>query len=295
MMILSLRKNHALKLTPFYNAFDVSADVPEIYMQEFCHSDVDDDDEAGIHDVNDDNDYDDNNDEMMTMLINQDNNEIQGANVKGEEMDEEETNEEDEANELYRDVNINLEGRDTEMTDAPRTIVQTTQVIEDTHSTSLIDVPVTTIVDPPLLSTTTLPPPPTPLITHLEQTPIPTLATALSSSLQDLSDFGSLFGYLHSWLVDAYPCQQIYGSCQIAVQFTSQSLRDEAQAENYVLDGSAQAEEPTQTTKYLGEPTHQEFETGVTEDQPVAENSYFPDLFQKPDKLPSPDYDWNKT
>ncbi|GKD65007.1 hypothetical protein Tco_1307115 [Tanacetum coccineum] len=25
----------ALKLTPFYNAFDVSADVPEIYMQEF--------------------------------------------------------------------------------------------------------------------------------------------------------------------------------------------------------------------------------------------------------------------
>ncbi|GJX05632.1 hypothetical protein Tco_0191548 [Tanacetum coccineum] len=25
----------ALKLTPFYNAFEVSADVPEIYMQEF--------------------------------------------------------------------------------------------------------------------------------------------------------------------------------------------------------------------------------------------------------------------
>ncbi|GKB09578.1 hypothetical protein Tco_0837890 [Tanacetum coccineum] len=36
--------------------------------------------------------------------------EIQGANVEGEEMDEEETNEEDEANELYRDVNVNLEG-----------------------------------------------------------------------------------------------------------------------------------------------------------------------------------------
>ncbi|GKD72625.1 hypothetical protein Tco_1330907 [Tanacetum coccineum] len=44
--------------------------------------------------------------------------EIQGANVDGEEMDEE-----DEANELYKDVNINLEGRDTEMTDAPLTIV----------------------------------------------------------------------------------------------------------------------------------------------------------------------------
>ncbi|GKE76744.1 hypothetical protein Tco_1542864 [Tanacetum coccineum] len=57
----------------------------------------------------------------------------QGANVEGEELDEEETNEEDEANELYRDVNVNLEGRDTEMTDALRTIVQTTQVIEETH------------------------------------------------------------------------------------------------------------------------------------------------------------------
>ncbi|GKD57251.1 hypothetical protein Tco_1290638, partial [Tanacetum coccineum] len=35
--------------------------------------------------------------------------EIQGANVEGEKMDEEEKNEEDEANELYRDVNVNLE------------------------------------------------------------------------------------------------------------------------------------------------------------------------------------------
>ncbi|GKE84212.1 hypothetical protein Tco_1557954, partial [Tanacetum coccineum] len=56
-----------------------------------------------------------------------------GANVEEEELDEEETNEEDEANELYRDVNVNLEGRDTEMTDAPCTIIQTTQVIENTH------------------------------------------------------------------------------------------------------------------------------------------------------------------
>nr|GEU98868.1 putative reverse transcriptase domain-containing protein [Tanacetum cinerariifolium] len=47
--------------------------------------------------------------------------------------DEEETNEEDEANELYSDVNVNLVGRHTEMTDAPRTIIQTTQILEDTH------------------------------------------------------------------------------------------------------------------------------------------------------------------
>ncbi|GKF79811.1 hypothetical protein Tco_0235379, partial [Tanacetum coccineum] len=48
-------------------------------------------------------------------------------------MDKEVTHEEDEANELYRDVNINLEGRDTMMTDAPLPNVQATQETEDTH------------------------------------------------------------------------------------------------------------------------------------------------------------------
>ncbi|GKB74559.1 hypothetical protein Tco_0935971, partial [Tanacetum coccineum] len=56
----------------------------------------------------------------------------QGVNVEEKVLDEEETNEEEEVNELYRDVNVNLEGRDTEMTDALLANVQTTQVIEDT-------------------------------------------------------------------------------------------------------------------------------------------------------------------
>ncbi|GJY89929.1 hypothetical protein Tco_0505125, partial [Tanacetum coccineum] len=55
-------------------------------------------------------------------------------------------------------------------------------------------VPITTIAEPPLLSITTLPLPPNPLITHLQQTPVPTPTTAPSSSLQDLPNFGSLFG-----------------------------------------------------------------------------------------------------
>ncbi|GKA90863.1 hypothetical protein Tco_0812733, partial [Tanacetum coccineum] len=59
--------------------------------------------------------------------------ETQGVNVEEEELDEEQTNEEEEANELYRNVNVNLEGRDTEMTDAPQTNIQSTQVTEDTH------------------------------------------------------------------------------------------------------------------------------------------------------------------
>ncbi|GJX00419.1 hypothetical protein Tco_0184332 [Tanacetum coccineum] len=52
---------------------------------------------------------------------------------EGEELDEEDTNEKEEANELYRDMNVNLEGRDIEMTDAPQTNIQGTQVTEDTH------------------------------------------------------------------------------------------------------------------------------------------------------------------
>ncbi|GKA65921.1 copia protein [Tanacetum coccineum] len=48
--------------------------------------------------------------------------ETQGANVEGKEMDEDATNIEGEGNELYRDVNVNLEGRDAEITDAHQTI-----------------------------------------------------------------------------------------------------------------------------------------------------------------------------
>ncbi|GKE49456.1 hypothetical protein Tco_1480714, partial [Tanacetum coccineum] len=57
----------------------------------------------------------------------------QGGNVEDEKLDEEKSNEEEEVNEMYRDVNVNLERKDTKMTDAPQTNVQATQVIEDTH------------------------------------------------------------------------------------------------------------------------------------------------------------------
>ncbi|GJT56308.1 hypothetical protein Tco_0991362 [Tanacetum coccineum] len=397
--------------------------------------------------------------------------EIQGANVEGEEMDEEETNEEDEGHELYRDVNVNLEGRDTEMTDAPRTILQTTQVIEDTHviitlvnpegqqqsssvssgfvfnmlnpspdisidsifnlntkSTSLVHVSVTTVVEPPLLSATTLPPSSTPLITHLQQTPVPTPATVPSSSLQDLPNFGSLFGFDHRLktlendfsefkqtnqfaaavslipsIIDTYLANKMNEAVKTAIQLQSDRLQEEAQAENknfintlddnikkiikeqvkeqsihrsneqknlykalvdayksdkLILDTygdtvsfkrcrddedkdeepfvgsnrgskrrragkepestsapkektskvsgkstegskshhksaseSTQTEEPINTAKDFKEPVDQEFETGVTEDQPDKETSQHPDWFQKPTRPPTPDRD----
>ncbi|GJT25687.1 reverse transcriptase zinc-binding domain-containing protein [Tanacetum coccineum] len=226
--------------------------------------------------------------------------EIQGVNVKEEELDEKATNDEDEANELYRDVNVNMKGRDIEMTDVQQTNVQTTQVIEDTHviitpvnpegqqqsssvssgfvsamlnpnpdtgidsifnlnteSTSLIDVSVTTIAEPPLLSITTLHPPPTPLITHLQQILVLTPATIPSSSLQDLPNFGSLFRFDHRLknletdfsefkqtnqfttavssipgIVDAYLANKMHEAIKTTIQLQSDRLRDESQSEN---------------------------------------------------------------
>ncbi|GKD88453.1 hypothetical protein Tco_1363960 [Tanacetum coccineum] len=49
--------------------------------------------------------------------------------------------------------------------------------------------------------------------------------------------------------------------------------------------------DPMHTTKDLEEPAHQEIETGVTKDQPNEETPQFPDWFQRPKKLPSPDRD----
>ncbi|GJX54722.1 hypothetical protein Tco_0283091, partial [Tanacetum coccineum] len=121
----------------------------------------------------------------------------------------------------------------------------------------LVDVPVTTIAEPPLLYEITLPPPPTPLITHLQQTPIPTTATVPSSSLQDLPNFGSLFRFDHRLktlknnflefkqtnqftaaislipgIVDTYLANKMSEAVKTVVQVQSSKLRDEAQAEN---------------------------------------------------------------
>ncbi|GJS18662.1 hypothetical protein Tco_0413134 [Tanacetum coccineum] len=70
---------------------------------------------------------------VMTLFILNDNEEVKSVNIEGEEIDEEANSEKSEGNELYRDLNVNLEGRDVEMTDAQPTNVQTTQVTEDTH------------------------------------------------------------------------------------------------------------------------------------------------------------------
>nr|GEZ73061.1 hypothetical protein [Tanacetum cinerariifolium] len=84
--------------------------------------------------------------------------ESHGMNVGGDERPDAEDDDE----ELYRDININLE--------------------------------VTTTVVPLLVTSPTLPPPSIPIISQVQQALDPTLATAPNTSLQDLLNFSSLFG-----------------------------------------------------------------------------------------------------
>ncbi|GJS25212.1 hypothetical protein Tco_0453844 [Tanacetum coccineum] len=200
--------------------------------------------------------------------------EIQDANVEGDKMNEEETNEKAEVDALYRDMNVNLEGRDTEMTDAPRTIVQTTQVIEDTHviifsvnpegqqqSSSVSSGFVSNMLNPSpdtgIDSLFNLNTESTSLVDVPQQTLVPTPPTVPSSSLQDLPNFGSLFGFDHRLkalennfsefnqtnqydaavssipgIVDVYLANKMHEAVKTVVQLQSEKLRDEAQAEN---------------------------------------------------------------
>nr|GEU52352.1 hypothetical protein [Tanacetum cinerariifolium] len=103
-------------------------------------------------------------------------------NFKGDELDGEGANKEDDSNELYKDVNINLKGRQQSSSVSYRFVSNMLNPSPDTRidsifnlnieSTPHVDVSVNTTAEPPLLSATTLPPPSTPIIPHLQQTPI---------------------------------------------------------------------------------------------------------------------------
>nr|GEW24569.1 retrovirus-related Pol polyprotein from transposon TNT 1-94 [Tanacetum cinerariifolium] len=209
-----------------------------------------------------------------------------GMNVGGEDGHDAENDDE----ELYRDVNINLEGQDVQMTD-----VHTTKEFEDTHvtltpatldgqqqsslvssqfvtsmlnpspgagidslfkTTPQVDVQASTTVAPLTLTAPTLPPLTIPTISQVPQVPThPT--TALSTFLQDLPNFGSLFGFDHRLktleanffdfvqtnqfagaifsileIIERYIDQWMNEAVKVAVQIQSDRLQDEAQAKN---------------------------------------------------------------
>nr|GEV73347.1 hypothetical protein [Tanacetum cinerariifolium] len=100
--------------------------LQQTHISQASGSDDDDDDQED-KDEQDDDDQDDNDDDQD--LDNDDDDFVHpnhGMNVGGDEGPDAE----DDNDELYGDLNINLEGRDVQMTD-----VHTTQVVKDTHVT----------------------------------------------------------------------------------------------------------------------------------------------------------------
>ncbi|GJW16166.1 hypothetical protein Tco_0020299 [Tanacetum coccineum] len=156
-------------------------------------------------------------------------NDVEGTNVEGAKMDEEATYEENQGTEEVKDTNTDLDGRDKVMTDVEDTHVTLTPVNPDgqqqsssvssgfvsnmlnpnqdtgvddifrqhTEATSLIDTNVTAIMEPSFTAQINRPPTPHPIIIQPQQLPILTPATTTSSSLQNLPNFASLFGFDH--------------------------------------------------------------------------------------------------
>ncbi|GJS17444.1 hypothetical protein Tco_0411916 [Tanacetum coccineum] len=185
-----------------------------------------------------------------------DNEEVQSVNIKGEEIDKEANSEEIIPEGQQQSSSVSSGFISNMLTPRPDTGIDSIFTL-NTEVTSLVDVPITTIVETTFVSAITLPSPPTPLITHMKQTLVPTPITVPSSSLQDLPNFGSLFGFDHRLktletdfsefkqtnhfaeavssipgIVDAYLANKMHEAVKTAVQLQSKRLRDEAQAEN---------------------------------------------------------------
>ncbi|GKB66391.1 hypothetical protein Tco_0927803, partial [Tanacetum coccineum] len=141
-------------------------------------------------------------------------NEVEGMDVEGTKSDDDDTYVEDQGNKAVEDTNANLEGRDDVMTDVilPQSsfisfgfVSNVLNPNQDTgvddifgqhaEATSLIDTPVTAIMEPSFSAPTNHPPTPNPLFIQLQQPPILTPATTPSTSLQNLPNFASLFGF----------------------------------------------------------------------------------------------------
>nr|GEX72909.1 hypothetical protein [Tanacetum cinerariifolium] len=178
-----------------------------------------------------------------------------GLNVGGEEGQDAEDDDE----ELYRDVNINMEGRDVQMTD-----VRTTQEYEDTHVTL-------TLVNPNAL------------------------IDAYESDKIILDTYGDIVT-LKRRRDDAYKDEEpsagsnrgskrrregkepeSTSALKEKVNKTTEKSTQGSKSHQKTASKSAPAEEPMQTTQDLEEPSNQEFETSAADDQPIAEASQHPE------------------
>nr|GEX68777.1 copia protein [Tanacetum cinerariifolium] len=179
-----------------------------------------------------------------------------GLNVGREEGQDEE----DDEDKLYRDVNINLEGRGVQMAN-----VYTTQEFEDSHVTL-------TLVNPDGQQQITLKRCRDDADKHEE----------LSAG----SDRGS------KRRREGKEPESASAQKEKATKSTGKYTQGTKSRQTSASE-SATAEEPMQTTHEIEEPSHPEFETG-DDDQPIVEPSQHPKWFSQQKKPPTLYHDWNK-
>ncbi|GJV73205.1 hypothetical protein Tco_1493200 [Tanacetum coccineum] len=128
---------------------------------------------------------------------------------------------------------------------------------QHTEATSLIDTPTTAIMEPSFTAQTNRPPTPYPLVIQTQQPPILTPATTTSSSLQNLPNFASLFGFDYRLkalednfselrqtnqyaealssipsIVDQYLANKMQEAVDVAVQLKYDRIREESTSAN---------------------------------------------------------------
>ncbi|GJV86502.1 hypothetical protein Tco_1530440 [Tanacetum coccineum] len=125
------------------------------------------------------------------------------------------------------------------------------------EATSLIDTPVTAIVEPSVSAPTNRPPTPNPLVTNIQQPPILTPASTTNPLLQNLPNFASLFGFDYRLkalednfselrqtnqyaealssipgIVDQYLANKMQEAVDVAVQLKYDRIREVSNTEN---------------------------------------------------------------
>nr|GEW78182.1 copia protein [Tanacetum cinerariifolium] len=254
-------------------------------------------------DDNDDDQDSDNDDDDFVHPNNDD--ESHGMNVGGDEGPDAEDDDE----ELYRDVNINLEGQDVQMTDAHTTQSSfvssqfVTSMLNPSPDTGIdylfelthrVDVPVTTTVVPLLVTVPTLPPPSIPIISQsILDTYGDTVTLKRRRDDEDQDEEPSAGSDRGSKRRRASKEPELTSALKEKASKTFGKSTEGSKSHQKTASESVPAEEPMQTTQYLEEPLHQEFKTGVGDD--VAEASQHPKWFQKQTKPQTPNRAWNKT
>nr|GFA74492.1 hypothetical protein [Tanacetum cinerariifolium] len=215
--------------------------------------------------------------------------------------DDQDTDEEDDEGNDYDNLGLNVgseEGQDAEDDED--------ELYRD------MDVEAPTIVASLTLSAPNLTPSTIPTISTVPQAPTPPTTTP-SNFLQDLPNFGSIVQrYMDQQMNEAVKRRRdddankdeepFAGSdrgskrrregnepksasaLKEKVTKTTGKFTQGSKSQQKTTSESAPAEESMQTTHNLIEPSHQEFKTGVADDQPIVEASQHPEWFQQQKK-----------